>query len=371
MIEAYYNTHLPYPYILLMGKGLLVLSAFLMIISQTKKNSNLQIIASLSCIVIMALIVMLNYDTVGYTRNGHKMSALKYNWNTIFSSLAFLGVGYFLNFRKSYRKLIIYSFLFMSSLVIVFADFSRFSLRMSGLRYSTFSHYTYLADLYIIVSIILFAQLYESKKSHLWVIVLTIVCLVFLNSRSALILYCLSCTIFYLLTAYLKAYQKTIIVVVLASLYFSLTFLIPYLEQHSQVNTRFLNALRMDKNDRSFKARENFNESGFKSIKANFITGDFAGQLSGFGDREGIRWGTYMHNGFSFWRQFGLLAFIAFIVSILHTIFNTYTLRKHDVFLVLLSCFVILCYIASRSYMNYYLVIVFGYTYLKPKYAIQ
>jgi len=80
-------------------------------------------------------------------------------------------------------------------------------------------------------------------------------------------------------------------------------------------------------NDGSFNERIQQFKYGISAIKENWFWGEFAGQVivHEIGYRSG-NMGAYMHNILSFWRQYGLVFFLAFSLTYFYLLFKVFIL---------------------------------------------
>lgn len=120
---------------------------------------------------------------------------------------------------------------------------------------------------------------------------------------------------------------------------------------------RFISLFNLSE-DNSANARTILLESGLIDIFENPIFGKFGGQLtSSISDAWGWRWGAYVHNFLSYYRQFGLLGFILFTLVFFKSSYGLYKISdKYIVLLMFLSFSVVV----SRSYAFGYIFMVVG-----------
>ena len=91
---------------------------------------------------------------------------------------------------------------------------------------------------------------------------------------------------------------------------------------------------------------------GLNAISNNIFIGDFAGQVKIAGDGLGARWGGYMHNILSFFRQGGVIVFALVVIILINSFTTLYQIVKRNL---LSSLFGVILYIIvvslfSRSY---------------------
>lgn len=120
---------------------------------------------------------------------------------------------------------------------------------------------------------------------------------------------------------------------------------------------RFISLFNLSE-DNSANARTILLESGLVDIFENPVFGKFGGQLSSsISDAWGWRWGAYVHNFLSYYRQFGVLGFILFTLIFLKSSYGLYKISdKYIVLLMFLSFSVVV----SRSYAFGYIFMIVG-----------
>ena len=82
-------------------------------------------------------------------------------------------------------------------------------------------------------------------------------------------------------------------------------------------DTRILRLINFAQ-DTSFISRSQAAQLGLAAIAENPVLGDYAGQV-----RSGQGFGSYMHNGLSAWRQFGLFPFLLFSFSLIAAVLSS------------------------------------------------
>ncbi len=115
-------------------------------------------------------------------------------------------------------------------------------------------------------------------------------------------------------------------------------------------------------NDNSINERTQMFYSGIEGILNNPFFGDFAGQLSnsrGYWHEE--RWGAYIHNFISYYRQFGLVAFLLMVFMLTISLCRSVRLRDKSRLMFLGFVFFSLEQIFLRSYNTAYLFTFIGY----------
>lgn len=120
---------------------------------------------------------------------------------------------------------------------------------------------------------------------------------------------------------------------------------------------RFISLFNLSE-DNSANARGILLESGLLDIFDNPLFGKFGGQLtSPITDAWGWRWGAYIHNFLSYYRQFGIIGFVLFSFIFLKSSYGLYKIsNKFKVLLMFLSVSVVV----SRSYAFGYIFMIVG-----------
>ena len=110
--------------------------------------------------------------------------------------------------------------------------------------------------------------------------------------------------------------------------------------------------------DLSQSVRQNQLDAGIEDLSSVWILGDFMGDID---ENFGLR-GNYIHNYLSFWRQFGFIPFLAFVVILLGCSFKIfkYWIANKDVnglplFLFCFTVFALLEIILARSFVYPYI----------------
>lgn len=335
-----------------------ILGAFLFIIlipylisdiSNTKNPKSNFLFCFLFPIIIIATFVIqiiIHYDMSGIVASSQNKSALGYNWPILVSyvSLFFVGFG-LLQFSIEYKVKIIFLWLLCCLLIFLNVDYHFLSLDFSSsIEPSNKAFTLILSDSFSILSLIVIG-LYGVKSKSILIFIISFLCLFFISSRTALIIFSISFFIFYIIN--LKGVKSAMSLIAILILTF---FCILYLFDNSTGYAARLFSLNFQ--DHSVSGRMNMLSFGVNQIANNFFTGDFGGQVYYSYDESGARWGGYIHNVLSFFRQFGFCAFISVIMVFVYSIYSFF-LNKNSVYkniFLLISLYIILAYIISRSY---------------------
>jgi len=246
-------------------------------------------------------------------------------------------------------------------LIILFAvitntDFSLFRLDF-GRFIGGHAVYLVLGDMLAMVG---FYYIVKSKnlKSVYFMFLIFLVCLFLIYSRTSLYFYCLTASL------YLLWLNPKIFFIFISILCISTTLILNILNLNLSLFGYGINRMFFifsSAQDSSANQRVDIMNSQMGLLYNNWYIGDFGGQVSLYG-----KWGAYMHNFISIWRQFGLLTFMLYAqFAILATAFVIkFLLRgkhlKFKGFPVLIMLYSLLCIMFSRSYIYPYFYIYFG-----------
>ena len=110
--------------------------------------------------------------------------------------------------------------------------------------------------------------------------------------------------------------------------------------------------------DLSATMRQEHMEKGLQGLSSTWILGDFMGDI----DPQFGKTGYYMHNYLSFWRQVGIIPFIAFSVILIFGCFRIFKawiesekLNEVPLFLFHFTVFALLEIIVARSFVTPYI----------------
>lgn len=209
---------------------------------------------------------------------------------------------------------------------------------------SSIGMYLVLGDLFSIISIYLIVNSNDDKKKVV-LFIASISSLMFINSRSSLFIFIISSVVYFLFLSKHKgglAFKLITGLLICTSLLF--LFKADFLDSFQ--STRIFTLLSGEF-DKSSYERDLLYEYGMASIKSNFFTGDLASQI------ELSNIGGYIHNVFSYWRQYGLIVFLFIIsISILSMVYF-YKNKNHQYFS--MASFVVLSLFISRSFLVPYI----------------
>lgn len=157
-----------------------------------------------------------------------------------------------------------------------------------------------------------------------------------------------------------------VMLMLITIVYFSVT-------DYGEVLSRYIEALTGEAT--SAKNRSFLAEFGVRDISNYWFFGNYGGQTLENVDQYGARWGAYIHDIRSYYRQFGLIVFLIVICNLFFTTRELWlswkkkNLNEDDVFFLMIGVFIVLSAIFSRSYIYYQLFFLFGLT-INRRYGI-
>lgn len=214
-----------------------------------------------------------------------------------------------------------------------FTDFNSFSYLLIGKD----MNYLRLADTFVFCSFGVISYC-NSKLLIILSFLLSIISLFLITSRFAIF-----CYIFFAFPVILYRFKKIGImllsIVVFLIFLLNNNFLINSIFSNSRIGSLIFNPTK----DGSLLARVEQISLGMNAIRNNWFIGDFKGQLL-----HGS-YGSYIHNIFSYWRQYGLIPFLLFLCILILTwvyyFFNVNYYKNNKSFLIL--TFLCLIYVTT------------------------
>lgn len=221
--------------------------------------------------------------------------------------------------------------------------------------------YLYYADAYVLLS---FLMLFFAKNiySYIFIFIVSVVSLYFINSRSALFFFIGS---FSLLMVYIYGLRKSFMILI--PMFFVIYGIIFYLYENTDIQgNRVLRIIFSSDDDTSFNERNIINEYA----KQAFLNSPFVGA---YGDYRGVfGYGKYAHNYFSFLSEYGFFGgifLVAMYIYLLKSIFlifyNKYLFRviRGDFKMVLLICvYALLGITFTKTYRWFFLYLSIGFS---------
>lgn len=304
-------------------------------------NKNLYLL----CALILNILFVISIHLV---KIGTVNSDIVINIKVITSLVSYFLIGYYLSFDLLYKYKWILFFVFAITLCLDFSrgNYDAFRLNRSLLvNKEMWSLYIQWADTVALFSLVLLG-LFKQALIRLPLILGTILSLFVLNSRAALYTYVLSVIIWLGISFGRKAILGILAIVM------TMAFTLFILKLNPRMIENGGNLLKGN----SMNARSVMLQAGIDDIKENPITGLFLGQYE---VKPYKSFGAYIHNYLSFYRQFGIFAFliiIYFFMSVLRDIIwkkQSLELIPYVIMSVILSIF-------FRAYLYPYFWISFG-----------
>ena len=206
-----------------------------------------------------------------------------------------------------------------------------------------------------LVVILLVAHSAINKKINQYILfLLGIGSLYFINSRSSIAGYIIT----FMLLMFLKYSKKHFIALISVLSLFTATYLVDYaIKADATSYNRMFRIFVNTDNDNSLNARKQLHEQGMSRISEHTFTGDFKGQLEYGG------FGSYMHDIFSFWAQFGLVNFILIILLIIFgyiIILKNWQNNFYKNFTLIYFTYTVLLTIVAKAYIYNQIYLSFG-----------
>lgn len=287
--------------------------------------------------------------------NSHLENIFHFNIPILIKYLMYLMIG--VNYTYLNKKVLRISILVIICGLLNLLNFSTFSIDFDKL-YDPFER-SVLASSADILVIIYFIYILRNKNGNIknWFdFSISIIIIIFLfigGSRTTFVFFLLS----FLLVLGLKI--RNILIFGLISFLLLNKNFIEYISNIESLEDYRVVKLLSYSEDASFIARNQLFVSGLYDITDNPFFGKFGGQLtSGITDDSTVnRWGGYIHNILSYYRQFGLISF-CLIIYLLY--YSAKRLIKIDKAFLPIIFFLLTSIFFSRSYTFPYIFIIFG-----------
>ena len=315
----------------------------------------------------MLAIIWFNRELYGLEARGSDpvmVSAPEFFFPILFQYTIFFLVGLYLpRLAKSYALLLSCLFIIFF-MVVTHINLETLSLdRESYIDSSYLGNYLFLGDATSIIALICIAFL-RNIKAKIILTVLSAVALFFIGSRTSFAAFVGTTGLFYIMSFKPRYLAIAAICFIAAGVWLSSNF-----DELAERNPRMFGVVSDFEDDNSVAGRKVLSEHGWQDIRNNPIMGNFGGQLSfsSLDHKNDVGWRSYMHDVFSYWRQFGIIAFIiivAFVVRCLTKLSKYSNLRNQRVFALhfLICIFIIVEAAFSRSFNFTYVHIFFGLT---------
>ena len=304
-------------------------------------------------ILYITLIIWLNRGEFGFPliRLDYTISAIEFWSPIVFKYLVFFCIGYNLILTLSYRWIYLALTLLMFFVIYSYVDFEILSLdRSLYIPTANKGNYLFLGDATAISSLIVLAC-FRGNTFRIAFLILSLSVIFFIGSRTAFAVYFGVCLLFLVLIFKVRYVPFAVILLLIGGFIIQQTDF----DELADKNKRMVRIFTEFEDDTSILAREKFAESGWEDIKNHPIRGRFAGQLNYLVIHEKSVWRTYMHNVFSYWRQFGLLAmailvyFLVKYVNTLRVLLREKSTPQYSVYF-LLGIYLVTESVISRSF---------------------
>lgn len=328
---------------------LIAATAFIMIINfpskilKNKKIARYNILPLICFFSIIFFVILLNYNLKGN---------FQFNFPIVVKYFLYLMIG--INWNKiNYKTLILSIVIILVGFLRLF-NFSTYSIDFD-LLYDPTERYVMASasDTLVVLLLLLRANRQFSRKNVFIaaIFVVSFLAVFFSGSRTTLLLFTTSVLLIY-------GIKLKYIGLLLIVLWFLLSdFLIEYLSSIDSLSQYRIMKLINYSDDVSVNARKNLWRSGIYDISIHPVSGKFGGQLtSSITDNKGARWGAYIHNIFSYYRQFGLLAFLLFVGLFIEAANNLLRYKR----MIPILFFLTIAIVFSRSYTYAFVFLLFG-----------
>jgi len=311
----------------------------------------------------MTAIVWINREMYGFetTTDETSISALEFHLPIIFRYCLFFLIGFYLHRIYKYRGILMLFLITLLFLVSVHVDFEKMGLDTKNyVDTKHLGNYLFIGDATSITALISIAFFRSIKTKIIFGIVCMLV-IFFIGSRTSFAVFSATVFLYFIVSFKPKLLLASTMCVLAAGLALSS---IDFSELEAR-NPRMFSVLVDLESDRSVQGREEFATIGWTDISENYVTGFFGGQLLSGMPGEKTSWRFYMHSVFSYWRQFGALAFIiiaAFAVHFYITLWKNRDKRDQRLFAMYFLVPVFICVetVFSRSFTFSYSHIFFG-----------
>ncbi len=291
------------------------------------------------------------------------VSALAYHLPILFKFGLFFLIGFYLPRLFNFRLLLLFALFFLSFMVITHLDFETLGLDKKNYIDKKYEgNYLFIGDATSIIALICIAFLQKTKTKVIFAIFFAVI-IFFIGSRTSVAVFAAAVGLYFVVS-----FKPTILLAsTICILAVGIGLSTIDINELAERNPRMFGVLIDPDNDNSIEGRQRFAEYGWTDISDNVIMGNFGGQLTSGPPGVKTAWRTYIHNAFSYWRQFGILAFIivtAFAVRCYTALWNNRQNRHRKVFALyfLVSIFIFLETAFSRSFAFPYAHIFIGLT---------
>lgn len=310
-------------------------------------------------------IVWINKDVYGFETPAdiESISALEFYLPILFMFVLFFIIGLYLPKLLKYPSIMLIASLILACMILINVDYEILGLnRKDYVDPKFYGNYLFIGDATSITALISIAFI-RNEKFKIAFAIFSAIAIFFVGSRTSFAVFTSSVALYYIVT-FKPKYILVSILCALAATIFIKSYDFTELEAR---NSRMFGVLLDFENDDSVLGRQNLSSYGWEDISNNIIMGSFGGQLNSLGPGVKTSWRNYMHDIFSYWRQFGLIAFgliLVFILRFYNALLKNLEIRNKPIFSLyfLLGTFLIIESLFSRSFAFGYFHLFFGLT---------
>jgi len=329
------------------------------------------IVCSFSIVLLFICHLITTDIFIGKVASGENVSTYIFHIPIILKYITYAGIGYlFWDGIKYKPKIFLLCWLLATIFIFAISNFNNMTLDYYLFKNSSERSVTLFASDTYAFTTLMSMYLVGSRLHKVCILVLALLALFLIGSRTAFFIMILSMPFIFI---QLKHWKKGLISVCIIGLicnyshdYFSNNFP-EYFNAKNRMFTVFLDS------DTSKIGRDYISKAGLTAIDKKMIWGDFGGQTTVSGDQHGARWGAYIHDFRSFFRQFGIFGLGFFIYLMFYPtsiIFRRASYHYDKDIHILLSfwAYVFLIYFLSRGFVYPYFMMLSG---LCLKFSLQ
>ncbi len=212
---------------------------------------------------------------------------------------------------SSRRHAMVVTYLFMFALLVLNSDLSLLRIRYENLTH--FGMRLFLGDSYAIWAVLVLIAV-RRLFVKVSIFFITVISLLILQNRGALYGFALPATVYLSCIFFAETQRKRIGTVIGCTGIFCMVMLLVDFELPTATIDRMVSNV-FAREDGSIASRQVLAEMGMRSIRDNFLFGDYGSQLEVSSNGLGGAFGSYIHDFRSLWRQFGLVPFALLVFS--------------------------------------------------------
>ncbi len=313
----------------------------------------------------MLAIIWVNREMYGPENalDTESVSALSFYLPIMFKFSLFFLVGFYLPRLFKFRTLLLVVLFLLSFMIISHIDFETMGLdKKNYIDKKFYGNYLFIGDATSIIALICIAFLHKTKAKIILAIFFAVI-IFFIGSRTSFAVFAGTVGLYFVVSFKPQILLASTICIFAIGIGLSTIDI----DELAARNPRMFGVLIDPDNDNSVVGREKIAEYGWHDISNSIIMGNFGGQLTSGPPGLKTSWRFYMHNVLSYWRQFGILAFIiivAFTTRCYASLWKSRGNSNDSIFAVyfLVSIFILVETAFSRSFAFPYAHIFFGLT---------